>query len=112
MLRGTKPLAVFADGYGFFPDCVLRYLRLFDRHVESGKLSKREFVIPTDANPSVRGIHYVMYSLAAEEWRLDAMAELKLSTTWSRDKERKEGELLGYSAAECDAYMETFQSRR
>ena len=44
MLRGSKPLAVFCDAYGHFPDTVLRYLRIFDRHVARGTFLRRDYV--------------------------------------------------------------------
>jgi hypothetical protein len=44
MLKGTKPLAMFADGEDYFPEAVLRYLRMFDRHVESGRFTRRDMV--------------------------------------------------------------------
>ena len=62
MLAGRKPLACFSDGYGHFPGAVLRYFRLFDRHVAAGRLIKREYV-------QLRGvdhIHVVLYALPQE----------------------------------------------
>ena len=44
MLGGSKPLAVFSDAYGQFPDVVLRYLRIFDRYVARGAFVKRDYV--------------------------------------------------------------------
>ena len=41
MLRRAKPLAYFADIAGHEPECVVRYHRLFDRHVAAGRLIKR-----------------------------------------------------------------------
>lgn len=54
MLKGTKPLAKFADGEGRFPDVVLRYFRMFDRHVESGRFVRRDEII---VDPKVGPIH-------------------------------------------------------
>ena len=42
MLRAIKPLAYFMEFVGREPDCLVRYLRLFDRHVAAGRLIKRE----------------------------------------------------------------------
>ena len=42
MLRREKPLAIFSDVEDAFPTVLFRYLRLFDRHVKSGQLVKRE----------------------------------------------------------------------
>jgi hypothetical protein len=90
MLRGEKPLAVFCDGYGHFPDVVLRYMRLFDRHVDEGLFVKREYVVPNDGAAVVPGFHTVLYALSNEDWRIDAMIELRLSGGWSADHEREE----------------------
>jgi len=99
MLRGEKPLAVFCDGYEWFPDAVLRYLRLFDRHAAAGTLVKREYVLPDyTRRPDLKGWHTILYALPGEEWRIDAMIALRLSLLecWAPGKEREEGRLLGY----------------
>lgn len=42
--------------------------------------------------------HRIFYALPNEEWRIGEMIELLSSIhTWSADKERREGELLGYA---------------
>ena len=106
MLRGEKPLAVFCDGYGFFPDAVVRYLRMFDRHVTTGRFVKREYVVPDlSRGPNLLGWHTLLYALPEEEWRIDAMIALRLSEAWSNAQEREEGRLLGYAEWQCDAYM-------
>lgn len=95
MLKGAKPLATFVDGQGYFPEVVLRYLRLFDRHVASGEIIRRDHLTPaTEARHYL--VQSVLFALPAEEWRIDAMIELHQSTKWTRDHERREGELLGY----------------
>ena len=93
MLRGVKPLAMFAEEYERTPDCVRRYLRMFDRHVDSGKFVKREHAV------AVVGyrFRYIFYALAAEAWRLEKMIELKTRPgSWDAEREREEGSLLGY----------------
>ena len=106
MLRGEKPLAVFSDGYGHFPAVLARYLRMFDRHVAARSFVKREYVLPdASRGPELRGWHTILYALPAEEWRIDAMIALRLSDSWSDAHEREEGRLLGYSEAQCDAWM-------
>ena len=88
MLSGKKPMAMFVDVKDFFHPVVSRYLRLFDRHVATGKLVRRDCHVGT--------IHHIYFALAGEEWRIDAMIELKSKDTWSENDERREGELLGY----------------
>ena len=103
MLRGLKPLAMFADGHGHFPDVVLRYLRMFDRHVEMGMFVRREYVeISSNAR---RPLHVILYAAPNEAWRLDAMIELRLQGEWSVEHERTEGELLGYADWQNDIWI-------
>ena len=96
MLRGEKPLAHFADGEGAFPECVLRYLRMFDRHVAAGRFIRRDVICPPDKHRSF-ALHRLLIALPGEEWRIDAMLELMASPEWSASHERREGELLGYT---------------
>jgi hypothetical protein len=96
MLAGKKPLAVFADGQGCFPDNLVRYLRHFDRHVQSGRLVRRDHITPPSGDRTF-AVHTILFSLPGEEWRIDEMIKLRLgSDTWSAAHERREGELLGY----------------
>ena len=94
MLNGTKPLAMFADGEGCYPDVLMRYFRLFDRHVYAGRFIRRDYLSEraTLAVPLLR----VFFALPPEVWRIDAMIELHASSCWSYEHERREGELLGY----------------
>ena len=102
MLTGKKPLAMFADGKDSFPEVVNRYLRLFDRQVATGKLVRRDCHIGT--------IHYIYFALPSEEWRIDAMIELKSKDTWSESDERREGELLGYEDWMNDQYLTLYKA--
>lgn len=107
MLAGRKPLAVFADGKGCFPDAVVRYLRLFDRHVRDGRIVRRDhFTGPREAQPYL--LHRIYFAIPAEAWRIDAMIELKEKKDWSRDHERREGELLGYEDWMNDHFLARF----
>lgn len=95
MLSGKKPLAMFMEAEGYWPDALVRYLRMFDRHIASGRLVRRDrFVYPTQ--PEKHIWHWVFFALPSEQWRIDEMIELKTSTKWSLHHERREGELLGY----------------
>lgn len=118
MLRREKPLAVFNDGYGCFPTAVKRYLRLFGRHAREGRFSKREYVVPVTRNPRTRGWHTIMFALPGEEWRIDAMIELRAalemeSGTWSLAHEAEEGRLLGYADWQVEWWISNLtRSRR
>ncbi len=94
MLAGKKPLASFSDGEGWYPDVASRYIRLFDRHVAAGTFIRRDHY----SDMSWGRCHRIFFALPNEEWRIGEMIELMSSThTWSADKERREGELLGYA---------------
>ena len=114
MLKGIKPLAIFSDGYGAFPECVMRYMRCFDRCIDDGRLTKREFVVPMSLPhlPHVRGIHRIYYTLPGQEWRADAMiALMEREGAWSAEREREFGTLLGYEDWQNDVWAERFPYR-
>ena len=93
MLSGKKPLSSFVDGDGWFPDVMVRYLRLFDRHVVDGRLVRHDHYSET----SGKRHHRILFALPNEEWRMQAMIDLMSGLGgWSPDHERREGELLGY----------------
>jgi hypothetical protein len=105
MLRGIKPLAYFVDVAGREPDCLVRYWRMFDRHVATGRLIKREFVEPIPDKPGLE-FRWIFYVLPGEEWRIEAMRELLTPLgEWSRDHERRQGELLGYEDWQNDHWI-------
>ena len=103
MLRGLKPLAMFVETHGRTPECVLRYLRMFDRHVVTGRFVKREHPIANSANLDTR---YIFFALPGEEWRMDEMIKLRnLPGKWSADRERQLGRLLGYEEWMNDVWL-------
>jgi hypothetical protein len=106
MLRREKPLAVFCDVENTFPKALLRYLRMFDRHVQMGQLIKREHRQPIEIRGQCRTLLTILYALPEEAWRIDAMLALRRNTsTWTVEHERKEGSLLGYTDAQNDAWI-------
>jgi hypothetical protein len=106
MLKGIKPLAMFADGEDYFPEAVLRYLRMFDRHVESGRFTRRDVIV---ANSNGVKIRHIYFALRGEEWRIQAMIDLKSRPgRWTRAKEREEGELLGYTPEQNDLWLSRY----
>jgi hypothetical protein len=114
MLRGEKPLAVFHDVEDAFPAAVLRYLRMFDRHVRAGTLVKQE----QREHVEVPGLRHefltVFYAPPAEVWRIEAMIELRarLGPDWSEEDERRQGTLLGYTDAQNDVWIASRFNRR
>jgi hypothetical protein len=108
MLAGKKPLSIFSTVEGHDPECLLRYLRMFDRHVASGRIVKSE--IGTTL-PQLHDAIYrrIFYTLPNEEWRTDAMLELlNLPGPWSQERERRYGALLGYEDWQNDVWADRF----
>jgi hypothetical protein len=104
MLKGEKPLALFSDWYENRSDVLERYLAFFDRHVQTGTFVKRDFVEKT-RSPSIH-VHVFLYSLPQEDWRIDAMIQLRNSyTEWTADHERRFGQLLGYEDWQNDYWL-------
>ena len=108
MLRREKPLAVFCDIEDAQPESVRRYLRMFDRHVLSGKFVKREHREPFDFRGRPRTVLTILYALPDEAWRIDEMMKLRQQMhyqRWTEQHERHEGMLLGYTDAQNDAWI-------
>lgn len=106
MLRGLKPLALFVEDYSRTPDCLLRYFRMFDRHVASGRFVKREHPVGNAGN---RNIQYLLYMLSGEEWRANRMIELRERPgPWSAYREREFGQLLGYEDWMNDVWLDRY----
>ena len=106
MLAGRKPLASFADGLDCFPESVVRYLRLFDRHVAAGRMVRRDHYSEV-SGPRSYVLHRILFTLPSEEWRMDAMVELMAGIdAWSPQHERRQGELLGYEDWMNDHWLE------
>jgi hypothetical protein len=105
MLRGIKPLAYFSEFVGHEPDACIRYWRMFDRHVDVGRLTRREVI---EAFPNAPRLEYrkLFYALPGQEWRIDAMLLLlNAPGAWSDDRERRFGELLGYEGWQNDYWL-------
>lgn len=108
MLRGIKPLAAFGWVEGYEITFVLRYLRMFDRHVANGRFVRREYVCPVPQLPQLS--HYtIFYALPGHEWRIDAYRELwREFGAWTADLERRQGELLGYEGWQNDFWLDQY----
>lgn len=111
MLKGVKPLSIFSDVYEGFPECLVRYLRCFDRCVDQGRITKRDFVISVmlPNMTEARGIHRIYYTLPGHEWRVDAMIDLmNREGPWTQAREREFGSLLGYEDWQNDVWAARF----
>lgn len=104
MLRGEKPLAVFADAEGAFPKVIERYLRFFDRQVKIGRFVRHDHIL-LDQFDRGFNTHMILFALPDHTWRIEAMIELKQSDVWSPEHERQEGHLLGYEDWQNDIWI-------
>lgn len=106
MLTGAKPMAMFSYIGGKEPECVVRYLRLFDRQVDAGRFERRivDEAVPLRPDWLSRRI---FYTLPGEAWRVDAMLELIVHYgAWTNEHERRFGTLLGYEDWQNDIWLE------
>jgi hypothetical protein len=106
MLAGKKPLASFIDVKDHFPEIVIRYLRMFDRHVAGGRIIRRDHFSELQG-PQSYVCHRILFALPGEEWRIQALIDLMSGNEpWSPAHERREGELLGYENWMNDYWLE------
>jgi len=116
MLRGEKPLAKFSGIRDRFPDVVERYIRLFDRHVASGRFVRRDhFLAIPEISRAEWGESFqtIYFALPNEVWRIDAMIELRSHVgRWKEAQERQEGSLLGYEDWQNDIWIAGEAARR
>ena len=105
MLQGIKPLAYFAYlGQEDVPDCMARYFRMFDRHVLAGRFVKQVHV--KASHIPGRLLEKLFFMLPGEEWRATAMINLLDEPgSWTKDKERRFGSLLGYEDWQNDFWI-------
>ena len=106
MLRGIKPMAMFSDIAGHEPECMIRYHRMFGRHVADGRINRRVIHKPVPQRPDWLS-RRVFYTLPTEDWRVDAMLELiEHYGNWTNEHERRFGSLLGYEDWQNDIWLE------
>lgn len=112
MLDGVKPFARFAIEYPVVGD-VFQEDALFEPHVRSGLLVKREIDEPFDRpirshGRTFEGVRKVFYALRGEEWRIDAYILLERQLDhgpWNDTLERLDGSLLGYTDKQNDWWV-------
>lgn len=111
MLRGIKPMAMFSDIAGYEPECVMRYHRMFGRHVSEGRINCRIIETPVPERPDWRS-RRIFYTLPGEDWRVDEMLELiQHYGGWTNEHERRFGNLLGYEDWQNDIWLERHPAR-
>ncbi|WP_089164084.1 hypothetical protein [Caballeronia sordidicola] len=114
MVKGIKPLAVFEESYPLNSAKESSIESKFDQIIADRRFVKREMTqLATYHDPErkhmrTRPIRIVLYSLASEEWRIDAYILLKmtaLKSGYGELYERMEGSLLGYTEWQNDAFI-------
>lgn len=106
MLKGVKPMAMFSDYVGKEAECLLRYLRMFDRHVDAGRFERQVVEEPIPHRPDWSS-RRTFYTLPGEAWRVGAMLELIVHYgNWTNEHERRFGTLLGYEDWQNDIWLE------
>ncbi|NMM45223.1 hypothetical protein HH303_12085 [Rhodospirillaceae bacterium KN72] len=112
MLKGIKPLAMFADVVSpsfHWPDAK------FEPHVRSGRIIKREYLKETlDGKYTFRELYY---ALPNEVWRIERAHELSNLhfDHWSEAVPKicaEMGKLLGYSDHEIAVFLEWSERKR
>lgn len=104
MLAGKKPLAMFSD---IVPSCYEWPDAVFEPHVSSGELVKKEFLTETpDGRHKVRTL---FFALPDEAWRIDEAYALsrKQFETWCDEASEtcaRLGRLLGYREEDIRAF--------
>jgi len=105
MLSGVKPMAYFVYFEGEeFRDPVDE---AFDRHVSSRAIIHSEHCLILGGAVKRKAV-YTIYTLPGEEWRADALMQLRKSASesgWSEERVRLEGTLLGYEDWQNDVYV-------
>jgi hypothetical protein len=111
MLAGEKPLAAFVDDAPGVPDNGIVPEEIFDPHVSSGYLVKRE----RESLRSGRVCREVLYAVPSEAWRIDAyllLMDVLDQRCWSEGMERMQGRLLGYTDSQNDIYIALLRKRQ
>ncbi|HVY84651.1 MAG TPA: hypothetical protein VG943_05935 [Caulobacterales bacterium] len=103
MLRGAKPFAAFTQEIGLITEADALSGQPFDRHVADGVIVRRDY----DRESDGMTVRRILFALPGEEWRFDEYNALMESASqgWDDVKERRQGELLGYTDWENDAHL-------
>lgn len=108
MLQGKKPMAVFSDVYPNRIGSALYSDQPFDEFVAKGVIN-RTLKVRRVKNPNpAKGVYALMrdyYTLPGEEWRIEEYEKLWDDSPWTLKKERRQGELLGYTDDENDRHI-------
>lgn len=105
MLAGEKPLAMFSD---VVPSSFEWPDELFEPHVSSGDLIKKEFL--TETPDGKHNIRYLYYALPDEVWRIEEAHALSLIHFEKFCEEAMEsciqmGHLLGYREEDIQTFV-------
>ena len=110
MLTGVKPLAMFSD---IVPSSYEWPDALFEPHVSSGVLLKKEFLTELAGGHTVR---HLFFALPKEAWRIEEAYALSLACFAPGSDEAYEscsqlGRLLGYGENEIQVFIQWMKDR-
>ena len=116
MLDGRKPFSKFADLET--SEWLNRIIARFAPFVEQGRIIerivRRSMHNATTPSSQRSTLCELYYALPDEEWRIDAnidLFEAAATSTWDHLKERREGELLGYTDWQNDWHINSLGSQ-
>jgi hypothetical protein len=99
MLEGRKPFAAFVVPSQW----IAQELSPFAPFAKEGRFTRHSF--------EKGDIHEVYFASPGQEWRVDAYRQLLAAGGWDDDRERRQGELLGYEDWQNDWWIENRKSR-
>jgi hypothetical protein len=113
MLSGEKPLAVFSDVYPNRIGGALYANQPFEKYVAKGLINRTLKVRKVEKPNHKKGVYSIFrdyYTHPGEEWRIVEYEKLWDGEPWAMQKERREGELLGYTDEENDEHIARLRS--
>lgn len=112
MLQGKKPMAVFSEVYSNRIGSALYADQPFEEYVAKGVINRTLKVRRVENPNPAKGVFALMndyYTLPGEEWRIEEYENLLDDSPWTLKKERRQGELLGYSDDENNQHIESMR---
>lgn len=113
MLAGKKPIAVFSDAYPNRIGSALYNGQPFEEYVAKGIINRTLKIRRVEKPNPAKNLFAVMrdyYTLPGEEWRIEEFEKLWDGKAWTLKKERREGELLGYTDEENDHHIASLRA--
>ena len=107
-------MAVFSEVYPNRIGPALYADQPFEEYVAKGVINRTLKIRRVDNPNPQKGVYALMrdyYTLPGEEWRIAEYEKLWEGPDWTLEKERREGELLGYSDEENTLHIERLRKQ-